>query len=157
MCNRMRERDVAYRRRDPRSAANAAAQLAALRQLGQEMYYDDEEEEEEDDQTPIWTSRVMFLGSLSSIFLLILNKYFFTQTIECFMASALTLLVLRILGYIMGKVVPNRRVYFRAIRLEFLLNPGPFTMREYAMISILANLGATYGGITSCSIDWSYS
>ncbi|KAL0325248.1 UNVERIFIED_CONTAM: hypothetical protein Sradi_5094100 [Sesamum radiatum] len=108
-----------------------------------------------EDEEPIWTFRMVLLGSISFIFLLILNKYFFKQTGECVMGMTSTLMVLYPLGYIMGKVVPDTRVYYPTLGgLEFSTNPGRFTGREYAMISILANMGAIIGGFTSNSYHW---
>ncbi|KAL0361295.1 UNVERIFIED_CONTAM: hypothetical protein Sradi_3814000 [Sesamum radiatum] len=108
-----------------------------------------------DEEEPIWTFRMVLLGSISFVFLLILNKYFLKKTGECIMGMTSTLIVLYPLGYIMGKVVPNTRVYYPTLwGLEFSTNPGRFSGREYAMISILANMGAIIGGFTSNSYHW---
>ncbi|KAK4428592.1 hypothetical protein Salat_1159000 [Sesamum alatum] len=108
-----------------------------------------------DDEEPIWTFRVALLGSISFLFLLILNKYFLKQTSECIMGMASTLIVLYPLGYIMGKAIPNTRVYYPTLGgLEFSTNPGHFSGREYAIISILANMGAVIGGFTSNIYHW---
>ncbi|KAI5655075.1 hypothetical protein M9H77_32262 [Catharanthus roseus] len=51
------------------------------------------------------------------------------------------------LGLIMAKFMPRRRVYLKTIRMEFSLNPGPFDVREFVLISIFANAGAAYGDL----------
>lgn len=118
----------------------------------QEQDVDQAEEEDDEDDESLWTFRVMFLGSISCAVLLILNKYFLFQTTQCIMAMVSTLVILYPLGHIMAKLLPKRKVYFPILRLEFSLNPGPFDVREYALISIFANAGAVYSGITSYSV-----
>lgn len=108
-----------------------------------------------DEDSSLWTFRVILLGSISFLFLLILNKYFVKDTSECIMSMASTLVVLYPLGYIMGILIPQRMVYYRRLGLEFCTNEGPFALKEYAMISILANMGATIGGFTSYFVDLS--
>lgn len=111
----------------------------------------------ENEEGLIWTFRVMVLGSISFLILLVLNKYFLKEAGECIMSMASTMVVLYLLGYIMAKLIPKTVVYYPIFGLEFSINPGPFGLKEYAMISILANMGATIGGLTSYSVDWSYS
>ncbi|KAG8377402.1 hypothetical protein BUALT_Bualt08G0029300 [Buddleja alternifolia] len=103
-------------------------------------------------QDSIWTFRVMILGTLSFLFLYILNKYIFNHTEECVIAMVSTLVVSYALGYIMGKIIPQRIVYYPTIGFQFSVNPAPFGPREYAIISILANIGAIIGGFTSDSL-----
>lgn len=111
---------------------------------------------DENEEAPVWTFRVIVLGPISFLFLLVLNKYLVKETCECIMGMALTIVVVYPLGYIMGKLIPRRVVFFPTLGLEFYINDGPFGFKEYAMISIFANLGATIGGLTSSSMDLSY-
>ncbi|KAL8490351.1 hypothetical protein ACS0TY_025540 [Phlomoides rotata] len=106
-----------------------------------------------DEDSSLWTFRVIFLGLISFFFLLILNKYFVKETSECIMSMASTVVVLYPLGYIMGLLIPQRMVYYPTFGLEFSTNQGPFALKEFAMISILANMGATIGGFTSYFVD----
>ncbi|KAL2512593.1 Oligopeptide transporter 2 [Abeliophyllum distichum] len=122
-----------------------------------EQEQDEENEDEDEDDESLWTFRVMFLGSISCVALSILNKYFLFQTTQCIMAMVSALVILYPLGHIMAKVLPKRKVYFPILRLEFSLNPGPFDVREYALISIFANTGAVYSGITSYSVMFELS
>ncbi|CAI9116103.1 OLC1v1017171C1 [Oldenlandia corymbosa var. corymbosa] len=125
---------------------------------------DDDDGEEEDDEAddkggeydyeeepPVWTFRVLYLGSLSCLFLYILNKFFLYQTAQYIMSMVITVSILYPLGHIMAKLMPKRRVFLRNLGVEFSLNPGPFDIREFALISIFANSGGAYGGITSRS------
>ncbi|KAL8542245.1 hypothetical protein ACS0TY_003202 [Phlomoides rotata] len=106
-----------------------------------------------DEDSSLWTYHVILLGLISFFFLLILNKYFVKETSECIMSMASTVVVLYPLGYIMGLLVPQRMVYYPTLGLEFSTNQGPFALKEYAMISVLANMGATIGGFTSYFVD----
>ncbi|KAL8058567.1 hypothetical protein ABFS82_03G025700 [Erythranthe guttata] len=144
MCNQMHE---AHRRRATADVAAPPPQPPRPSVPGQQV-------EEIDDESPVWTFRVMLLGSISFVFLLILNKYFLNQTAEFIMGMASTLVVLYPLGYIMGKLIPTRTVYYPMFGLEFSMNSGSFGIREYAMISIFANVGAILGVFTSYSVDW---
>lgn len=112
--------------------------------------------EDERDEAPVWTFRVMVLGCASFLFLLVVNKYLAGETSECIMGLALTIVIVYPLGYLMGKLIPRRVVYYPMFGLEFCTNEGPFGFKEYALISIFANLGATIGGLTSSSIYMSY-
>ncbi|KAL1546810.1 hypothetical protein AAHA92_23359 [Salvia divinorum] len=112
--------------------------------------------EDESEDAPVWTFRVMVLGCTSFLFLLVVNKYLATETSECIMGMGLTIVVVYPLGFLMGKLIPRRVVYYPMFRLEFCTNEGPFSFKEYALISIFANLGATIGGLTSSSIYMSY-
>lgn len=109
----------------------------------------------EEDEAPVWTFRVMVLGSISFFILLIVNKYLAKETSDCIVGMALTIVVVYPLGYLMGKLMPKRMIYDPILGLEFSTNDGPFGIQEYALISIFANLGATVGGLTSSSIYFS--
>ncbi|GAA0186178.1 hypothetical protein LIER_33466 [Lithospermum erythrorhizon] len=105
----------------------------------------------EEDQ-PIWTFRVFILGSVSCIILLILNKFILKQTAECITSMISNAIVAFVLGHIMARYVPKRMIFWRKLRLEFCINPGGFNIKELALISIFGNVGAVFGGLTSCLI-----
>ncbi|KAF3617932.1 hypothetical protein FXO38_33697 [Capsicum annuum] len=98
---------------------------------------------------PVWTFRVLLLGLLSFIFLIIVTKYYLRETSECVMSMVWVTVFMYPIGFIMAKKLPKRKIYLRPIGLEFALNPGAFNKKEYAMISIIGNIGAVYGGLTS--------
>ncbi|PIN03158.1 hypothetical protein CDL12_24324 [Handroanthus impetiginosus] len=138
---------VPHRRRTTRIAATDAVALPRRHES---------DGGEEDEQGPVWTFRVMLLGSISFLILLILNKYILNQTGQWILGMASALVVLYPMGYIMEIIIPRRRIYYPVFGFEFSVNPGPFGLREYALISIFANMGAIIGAFTSYSIDWSY-
>lgn len=111
----------------------------------QEVVSDDDDDIDE----PVWTFRVLLLGLLSFIFLIIATKYYFHETSECVMSMVWVMVFVYPIGFIMGKKLPKRKIYLRPIGLEFSLNPGSFNTKEYALISIIGNIGAVYGGLTS--------
>ncbi|KAG5573382.1 hypothetical protein H5410_063148 [Solanum commersonii] len=103
----------------------------------------------DDDDEPVWTFRVLLLGLLSFIFLIIITKYYLHETSECVVSMVWVMVFVYPIGFIMGKKLPKRKIYLRLIGLEFSLNPGYFNTKEYALISIIGNIGAVYGGLTS--------
>lgn len=44
----------------------------------------------------------------------------------------------------MAAVLPKKK--YNVMGFEFLLNPGPFNMKEHVLISIFANAGSAFGG-----------
>jgi OPT oligopeptide transporter protein len=42
------------------------------------------------------------------------------------------------IGNFWGKYMPNRT--FRTFGIEWMLNPGPFTIKEHTLITIMANV-----------------
>uniref|UniRef100_A0A0V0H9J6 Putative oligopeptide transporter 2-like n=1 Tax=Solanum chacoense TaxID=4108 RepID=A0A0V0H9J6_SOLCH len=105
--------------------------------------------DDDDDDEPVWTFRVLLLGLLSFIFLIIITKYYLHETSECVVSMVWVMVFVYPIGFIMGKKLPKRKIYLRLIGLEFSLNPGYFNTKEYALISIIGNIGAVYGGLTS--------
>lgn len=118
----------------------------------EENYDDGDEDNYEDEEQPVWTFRVIYLGSLSCFFSFVLNKFFLYQTAQCIMSMVTVVAILYPVGYAMAKFMPKRSVYLPTFGLEFSLNPGPFDIREFVLICIFANTGAAYGGITSHSV-----
>ncbi|CAH9110064.1 unnamed protein product [Cuscuta europaea] len=110
-----------------------------------------------DDDEAAWTFRVFVLGSLSCILLIIANKYYLEETTESVMSMVVAMAVAYPVGVLMAKKMPKRRIYVRALDFEFVLNPGPLSMKEYVLITTLGNVGAVYGGLTSHSIPHSLS
>ncbi|KAK4374368.1 hypothetical protein RND71_005045 [Anisodus tanguticus] len=106
-------------------------------------------DEDDIDYEPVWTFRVLLLGLLSFIFLIITTKYYLHETSECVVSMVWVMVFVYPIGFIMGKKLPRRKIYLRPIGLEFALNPGSFNKKEYALISIIGNIGAVYGGLTS--------
>lgn len=105
--------------------------------------------DDNDDLEPVWTFRVLILGLLSFILLIIVTKYYVHETSECLVSMVWVMVFVYPIGFIMAMKLPQRKIYLSPIGLEFSLNPGSFNTKEYALISIIGNIGAVYGGLTS--------
>ncbi|CAM0135682.1 hypothetical protein VKS41_005340 [Umbelopsis sp. WA50703] len=91
-----------------------------------------------DDPTiPVWTFRVFSLGIIFTALLAFVNQFFWYRA----MALTLTPLIIQLVSFpiakIMEKVIPRSRFF----------NPGPFTMKEHVLITVMAN----------CSYQTSYA
>ncbi|CAN4095302.1 unnamed protein product [Withania somnifera] len=107
------------------------------------------DDDDNDIDEPVWTFRVLILGLLSFIFLVTVTKYYLRETSECIVSMVWVMVFVYPIGFIMAKKLPKRKIHLRPIGLEFALNPGSFNKKEYALISIIGNIGAVYGGLTS--------
>ena len=95
-----------------------------------------------------------FLGLLSCVLLSFLNTFFGYRsqplTITMISAQVATLP----LGRFMAKVLPKKKFRIPGFgSRQFSLNPGPFNMKEHALISVFANAGSSFGGGTAYAID----
>ncbi|XP_027090171.1 oligopeptide transporter 4-like [Coffea arabica] len=108
----------------------------------------------DDPSLPVWTFRMWFLGLLSCVLLSFLNTFFGYRsqplTITMISAQVATLP----LGRFMAKVLPKKKFRIPGFgSRQFSLNPGPFNMKEHALISVFANAGSSFGGGTAYAID----
>ncbi|KAM7277666.1 hypothetical protein ACFE04_004800 [Oxalis oulophora] len=97
-----------------------------------------------DDTTlPVWTFRMWFLGILSCALLSFLNT-FFSYRKEPLIITQITIQVATLpIGRFMASVLPKKK--YKIGSGEYSLNPGPFNMKEHALISIFANAGSAFG------------
>ncbi|KAJ1914080.1 hypothetical protein H4219_004934 [Mycoemilia scoparia] len=101
----------------------------------------------DDASLPTATFRAWSLGILFTLAVSFVNQFFW------FRAQPLTIGVLVVellsfpLGKFMARVLPTK--VFRFWRWSFTLNPGPFNIKEHALISIIASSAAT----TAMGID----
>ncbi|KAL3504979.1 hypothetical protein ACH5RR_034820 [Cinchona calisaya] len=96
----------------------------------------------DDPSLPVWTFRMWFLGMLSCVILSFVNTFFSYRkeplSITVITAQVATLPV----GHFMAKVLPKKKFRIPGFgSREFSLNPGPFNMKEHALISIFASTG----------------
>jgi OPT family small oligopeptide transporter len=89
----------------------------------------------DDPSLPVNTFRAWFIGFIWSILIPGLNQFFFFR----FPSVTITGLVAQLLAYPVGRawarLVPNVKVFGIA------LNPGPFTIKEHVLITIMATVG----------------
>lgn len=98
----------------------------------------------DDPNLPVLTFRMWVLGALSCVILSFLNQFFFYRTEPLSISSISAQIAVVPLGHLMAKTLPTR-LFFKATRWEFTLNPGPFNVKEHVLITIFANSGA--GGV----------
>ncbi|XP_027150117.1 oligopeptide transporter 2-like [Coffea eugenioides] len=108
----------------------------------------------DDPSIPVWTFRMWFLGILSCGLLAFLNTFFGYRTepliITMISAQVATLPV----GKFMAKVLPEKKFKIPGFgSREFSLNPGPFNIKEHALISIFANTGSGFGSGAAYAIS----
>ncbi|CAI9116102.1 OLC1v1017168C1 [Oldenlandia corymbosa var. corymbosa] len=107
----------------------------------------------DDPSLPVWTFRMWFLGLLSCALLSFLNT-FFGYRAEPLSVTAITAQVATLpLGRFLAKILPKNK--FRILGFgdrQFSLNPGPFNIKEHALISIFANSGFAFGSGTPYAI-----
>ncbi|KAF8839866.1 small oligopeptide transporter [Paxillus ammoniavirescens] len=83
-----------------------------------------------------WSLRTWVLGLLWAILIPALNQFFFFR----YPAVTITSLVAQLLSYPLGRlwtaIVPRKTLF------GISLNPGPFTIKEHVLITIMATVGA---------------
>jgi hypothetical protein len=88
---------------------------------------------------PCLTFRSWFLGLLFTCILAFVNQFFTYRT----MPVSLSMIVAQLLSYPMGKamasILPRRTFILFGGRWRFSFNPGPFSVKEHCIISIMAN------------------
>ncbi|XP_045799341.1 oligopeptide transporter 2-like [Trifolium pratense] len=108
---------------------------------------------DDDPNQPVWTFRMWTLGILSVVLLSYLNTFFQYRTQPLLVTMISVQVATLPIGRFMEKVLPTKK--FRIIGFgerEFSLNPGPFNMKEHALISIFGNAGAAFGNGSAYAI-----
>ncbi|KAK1273794.1 Oligopeptide transporter 5 [Acorus gramineus] len=98
----------------------------------------------DDNTLPTLTFRTWVLGISSCLFLAFaLQILAFRQNFIFISTTCIQILVLP-LGKLMARVLPTEPVRIPLTKWKFSLNPGPFNMKEHALIYTLTNAGFTY-------------
>ncbi|EEF39639.1 oligopeptide transporter 1 [Ricinus communis] len=96
-----------------------------------------------DDPTqPVLTFRTWVLGIASCALLAYLNQFFAYRTNQLIVTSVSAQIVVLPLGNFMAAVLPKNQITIPFAKWSFSLNPGPFNMKEHALITIFASCGA---------------
>lgn len=91
-----------------------------------------------DDPTiPAMTLRVGILGLVLVAAASVFNQFFQAREPELYLPMAAMQVIAFPLGILMAKIMPSRA--FRFGQRSFTLNPGPFNIKEHALISIMLN------------------
>ncbi|XVF33855.1 hypothetical protein REPUB_Repub18cG0007700 [Reevesia pubescens] len=97
-----------------------------------------------DDPTePALTFRTWFLGLIFCCILAFVNDFFSYRTNQLYVSSVSAQLVALPLGKLMAAILPDTKISVPFTRWSFSLNPGPFSVKEHVLITILASCGSS--------------
>ncbi|KFY90028.1 hypothetical protein V498_06221, partial [Pseudogymnoascus sp. VKM F-4517 (FW-2822)] len=102
-----------------------------------------------DDKVPANTIRAWVIGMTWTTIGSAINMLFSLRNPSIYLTPVVTLLLSYPTGVAWAAVMPTRR--FKTFGITWSLNPGPFNMKEHAVIVIMAN--ASFGGSTAYSTD----
>jgi hypothetical protein len=88
---------------------------------------------------PCLTFRSCILGLLFTCILAFVNQFFTFRTIPIFLSMIVAQLLSYPMGRAMASTLPRRKFMLFGGRWRFSLNPGPFSVKEHCIISIMAN------------------
>ena len=98
-----------------------------------------------DDPTELaLTFRTWFLGLLSCCLLAFVNDFFSYRANQLYITSVSAQIVVLPLGRFMAATLPDTKISVPFTKWSFSLNPGPFSMKEHVLITILASCGSGY-------------
>ncbi|TCD68598.1 hypothetical protein EIP91_010389 [Steccherinum ochraceum] len=90
----------------------------------------------DDPDMPAGTIRAWILGMICAIIIPGLNQFFFFRYPSVTVGSLVAQLLSFPLGRLAARIVPRVTVF------GYPLNPGPFTIKEHVIVTIMANVGA---------------
>ncbi|KAH9939612.1 OPT oligopeptide transporter [Epithele typhae] len=89
----------------------------------------------DDPDMPVNTFRAWFIGFIWSVILPGINQFFFFRYPSVTVTSIVAQLLSYPLGRLWARFLPNIKIF------GVSLNPGPFTVKEHVLITIMANVG----------------
>ncbi|PWA85807.1 oligopeptide transporter, OPT superfamily [Artemisia annua] len=89
------------------------------------------------------TFRTWFLGIISCCVLAFMNQFFGYRQNALSVSSLIAQIVVLPVGRMMEASLPTKQIRLPGLRWSFSLNPGPFNMKEHALITIFANAGSS--------------
>lgn len=97
-----------------------------------------------DDPTqPALTFRTWVIGLASCVILSFVNQFFGYRTNPLFVSSVSAQIVSLPIGKLMAATLPKTQYKVPFTKWFFSLNPGPFNMKEHALITIFASAGSS--------------
>ena len=88
---------------------------------------------------PCLTFRSCILGLLFTCILAFVNQFFTYRTVPIFLSMIVAQLLSYPMGRAMASILPCRTFILFGGRWRFSFNPGPFSVKEHCVISIMAN------------------
>ncbi|CAF1386252.1 unnamed protein product [Didymodactylos carnosus] len=95
----------------------------------------------DDYSMPCLTFRSWLLGILFTVLISILNQYLYYRTRSYSFSPLLALILTYPLGRFLAWTLPTKQIYIRKWFM-FSLNPGQFTIKEHAVVFIMALIAA---------------
>ncbi|XP_019058544.1 PREDICTED: oligopeptide transporter 1-like, partial [Tarenaya hassleriana] len=96
-----------------------------------------------DDPTePVLTFRTWTLGIISCVALAFVNEFFSFRTNSLTVSAVSAQIITLPIGRLMAATLPKRKFGFPGTNWKWSLNPGPFSMKEHALITIFASSGS---------------
>ncbi|XP_058068215.1 oligopeptide transporter 5-like [Magnolia sinica] len=96
-----------------------------------------------DDPTlPVLTFRTWVLGLTTCSLLSFVNQYFHYRQNRIFVSDLVAQILLLPVGKMMARTLPTKPIRVPGTKWTFSLNPGPFNIKEHALTTILASMGA---------------
>ncbi|CAN4126992.1 unnamed protein product [Withania somnifera] len=92
------------------------------------------------------TFRAWFLGPSSCTILIFLNTFFIYRTQPLVISAILMQIAVLPIGKFMAATLPKKNFSLFGKWGSFLLNPGPFNIKEHVVITVMANCGVSIGG-----------
>ncbi|KAJ1410818.1 Tetrapeptide transporter, OPT1/isp4 [Sesbania bispinosa] len=97
-----------------------------------------------DDPTqPALTFRTWVLGLASCVILAFVNEFFGYRENPLYVSSVSAQIVSLPLGKLMAATLPTKQFNVPFTKWSFTLNPGPFNLKEHALITIFASAGSS--------------
>jgi hypothetical protein len=96
----------------------------------------------DDPSTPSLSFRVLILGTLWNVLLASVNSIFMFRTNPFAIPSTVATLLSYPMGIMMARTLPSKS--YNIGSFSFTLNPGPFSIKEHVLITIIAASG---GGV----------
>ncbi|KAG6336208.1 hypothetical protein ID866_2885 [Astraeus odoratus] len=91
----------------------------------------------DDPSIPVSTLRVYVMGVVWAVLIAGLNQFFFFRYPSVTISSFVAQLLAFPLGRAWAKMLPNWRIF------GMQLNPGPFSIKEHVLVTIMASVGAS--------------
>ncbi|XP_044462609.1 oligopeptide transporter 1-like [Mangifera indica] len=96
----------------------------------------------DDPKQPALTFRTWVLGLSSCILLAFVNQYFGYHQNQLYVGSLSAQILVLPIGKLMAATLPDKQFRIPFTAWSFSLNPGPFSLKEHALITIFANCGS---------------
>ncbi|KAK7320299.1 hypothetical protein VNO77_29643 [Canavalia gladiata] len=97
----------------------------------------------DDPSQPALTFRTWTLGIASCIILSFVNQFFGYRNNPLSVTSVSAQILSLPLGKMMAATLPTKSISIPFTKWSFSLNPGPFTLKEHALITIFASAGSS--------------